>query len=195
MPITHVDIANEALDLVGASTIVSLNDPTPEARIVARALRPTVSRILQSYPFRCARRFVVLDLPELQLEQMAVRFQLPNDCLGVLHADTERWQIARDSTGQWLVVFNEATKALAVEYIADVFEPNQLDPVVRELVVYELAIKIAAKLTESPQRISALTRKAIFVRKQAQASDARYSGSSAYFDGSRSTLWIDELGG
>ena len=60
MPITQVDIANEALDLVGASTILSLNDPTPEARIVARQLWATVDRVLQSYPFACALKRATL---------------------------------------------------------------------------------------------------------------------------------------
>ena len=85
------------------------------------------------------------------------------------------WQQEQIDGRRCLTVADAGTKSLAITYVARLSDPNQLDPLVRELIALELAIKIAASLTESPQRISALTRKAIHVRKLAQQTDARQS--------------------
>ena len=195
MPITQVDIANEALDLVGASTILSLNDPTPEARIVARQLWATVDRVLQSYPFVCTLKRATLDAdPEISRPNVQA-FRLPEDCLRTHLVKADRWQQEHIDGQRCLTVEDGGTKSLAVTYVARLSDPNQLDPLVRELIALELAIKIAASLTESPQRISALTRKAIHVRKLAQQTDARQQSSVPMTRGTKATLWSDEIGG
>ena len=195
MPITQVDIANEALDLVGASTILSLNDPTPEARIVARQLWATVDRVLQSYPFACALKRATLDADPAISRPNVQAFRLPADCLRTHLVKADRWQQEHIDGQRCLTVEDGGTKSLAVTYVARLSDPNQLDPLVRELIALELGIKIAASLTESPQRISALTRKAIHVRKLAQQTDARQQSSMPMTRGANAMLWSDEIGG
>jgi len=213
MPITQVDIANEALDLVGASTILSLNDPTPEARIVSRQLWATIDRVLQSYPFTCALKTVRLDARAANPVLTDQVYPLPEDCLRTYQVDAESWQQEQVDGHRCLKVrqagagtgaqtetetgteADTAPGALSVTYIARITDVNQLDPLVRELIALELAIKIAASLTESPQRISALTRKAIHARKLAQMTDARQQSIVPLTMTSAPSFWSQEIGG
>ena len=193
MPITQVDIANEALDLVGASTILSLNDPTPEARIVARHLWVTIDRVLQSYPFVCALKTVSLDPDRAISLPNGQAFRLPEDCLRTHQIDADHWQQKQVDGRPCLTVADAGTVSLRITYVARLSDPNQLDPLVRELIALELAIKIAASLTESPQRISALTRKAVHVRKLAQLTDARQQSAFSIAPVA-AELWSDVIG-
>ena len=104
------------------------------------------------------------------------------------------WQQEQIDGRRCLTVADAGTKSLAITYVARLSDPNQLDPLVRELIALELAIKIAASLTESPQRISALTRKAIHVRKLAQQTDARQQSSVPMTPGHGPCFGLTRLG-
>lgn len=86
---TDVELANQALRLVGGAQIVSFDDGTPEAELIRDAF-PVVRDallVLQPWPFAVERR----DLGAPRTDQPAYgfvnRFTLPVDCLKVLGTD------------------------------------------------------------------------------------------------------------
>lgn len=167
MAITLVDIANEALDYVSAATIVSLDDPTPEAGIVSRAIQPVIDRVLSSYPWTKARNTITA-YPYVRGTESQVG--LPDNCLRVVHVDVaEEYYLLDRFTLCFRAIVTDPVKITYIEQT----DVDKLDPLIRDLIALELAIRVAAKLTESPQRIAVLTRKAIQARKLAQAKDGK----------------------
>lgn len=68
-----VDLCNQSLDLVGQTTIQSLQDGTPVSQVLLRLFVPTVREVLRDGRWKCARK--VMDLTRLAdspgLQQMA----------------------------------------------------------------------------------------------------------------------------
>ena len=62
MPLTDIDLCNEALDLVGASPIQSFADGTIEADVCARLFPNVRDRVLREYPWNCAQTRSTLPL-------------------------------------------------------------------------------------------------------------------------------------
>ena len=61
---SQVDIANQALMMLGASPIVSFDDGSTEAVAVNTLYKPAKSQVLRSYPWRCATSAATLALLE-----------------------------------------------------------------------------------------------------------------------------------
>ena len=206
MPVTAIDLANEALDLVGATAIVSFNDPTPEAKIVARAYGNVLERILRSYPWNCATtRRVLTPLTQAPSWGSELAYPLPDECVRVLGAEdcdqARRIESLYDGSQYLRCILVEGATSdgappdLNLIYIRVPDEPSALDPNLRELVTVELAVKIAAKLTESPRRISALVRRAEQVRSRAQSIDAEEAGrGQEHTESSTPGSWAQTLG-
>ena len=152
---SQVDIANQALMMLGASPIVSFMDESVEAEAVRVLYNPAKQQILRSYDWNCASKSATLALlsdPPID-PKWKFRFSLPDDCIRVL----EIFQ-ATSGTGAMWGDFSVETGTLlaridnvACRYIYDVEEPD-LDPHVEMAFVARLAVDLSYPLTASSSR-------------------------------------------
>jgi len=147
---SEVHICNEALSLLGASTIISLTAATENARRCNMLYEPTRDALLRKHRWRFAiNRATLAALADGPAYGYDHAFQLPTDpyCLRVLEMYEERengedWQIE----GRTLVTNSDTAR---IKYIQRVTDPNQFDESFREALVYELASKLAIPITNS----------------------------------------------
>jgi hypothetical protein len=150
MATSNVHICNEALTLLGASTIISLTAATENARRCNMIFGPTRDALVRKHRWRFAINRATLarssDAPAYGYDYA---FQLPTDpyCLRVLELYEERddgadWQIE----GRTLATDSDTAR---IKYLGRVTDPNQFDESFREALVYELAAKLAIPITHS----------------------------------------------
>jgi hypothetical protein len=143
---TAVDCCNSALQRVGAATITSLTDNSPEARACSVAYDSNRRDELRKHPWNFAITRVVL-APDATAPAFDFKYQftLPSDCLRVLRsADYDLdWKIE----GRKILSNNSST--LYLRYISDITDPTQWDSSFYNVVAGALAIDICEKLTQS----------------------------------------------
>ena len=187
MTVSFVDLANEALDFLGASPIQSLTDTSAEARIAARALPRIYDRVLRSYPWNSAiMRLTLQALADTSGDALAHTFDLPDDVLRVLNVWPEEavWRVetrladaGTSSAGPWQrEIRADVGGAIRVRAVRRPDDPSRLDPLLSGLISAELAVALAAKLTENTSRMATLMDFAARLRREAIAADAMESG-------------------
>lgn len=184
MAVTFVDLANEALDFLGASPIQSLSDSSAEARVTARALPRIFDRVLRSYPWNSAViRLTLTALDAISEDALAHTFVLPNEVLRVLDVWPEEaaWrvesQLSADDGVSWhRVIRADVSGSIRIRAVRRPADPSSLDPLLSGLISAELAVALAAKLTENTSRMATLMDFAARLRRDAIAADAMESG-------------------
>jgi hypothetical protein len=186
MAMSFVDLANEALDFLGASPIQSLSDTSAEARVTARALPRIFDRVLRSYPWNSAIIRLTLSavtgaLAETGEDALAHVFEVPDDVLRVLDVWPEdcAWRVEtrQDSAGLWhRVIRADVAGSIRIRAVRRPADPSRLDPLLSGLISAELAVALAAKLTENTSRMATLMDFAARLRREAIAADAMESG-------------------
>lgn len=143
---SEVDIANQALDLLGAETIVSLTQNLENARVINRNYNLVLDSLLRAHNWNCAIRRVVLapmaDAPEFDFDQ---QFLLPADCLRPIFPNSPRpdWVVENGK-----ILTNEGD-TLNLRYIKRLTDPNEMDTCFSDVFAHELAKRIAEKVTQS----------------------------------------------
>lgn len=144
-----VDCCNSALQRVGATTITSLSDNSPEARACSVAYDSNRRDELRKHSWNFAISRVVLapDATAPAFDYL-YQFTLPSDCLRVLRPPTANldWMIE----GRKILSNDDAT--LYLRYISDVTEPAIWDASFYNVVTAALAIDICERLTQSNQK-------------------------------------------
>jgi hypothetical protein len=137
-----VSICNQALDLLGAASITSLDDGSKQAGLCSRNYEPARDATLRAYPWNCARARASLAAqvaaPAWGDEKV---FPLPEDCLRVVAIDADvafglRWRVE----GRSLLVASDGP--VSVAYVRRMDDPTQMD----ELLVQAIAARLAAML-------------------------------------------------
>lgn len=177
---TLTDLCNEALDLTGASPISALNDGTIEADLCARSYPQVRDRVLREYPWNCAVMRAALTHIPGGLDGFTYELpDAPDHCLRVLEADDDCavWSVEqlRDS-GQLKRVLRSDRPVTRVRFIRRIEDPAEFDPLLAALIAAELAVRLAAKLTESAARMGELREHAAKLRLQARQTDALEAG-------------------
>lgn len=143
---TVVDCCNSALQRVGATTILSLSDNSPEARVCSVAYDSNRRDELRKHTWNFAVKRVVLapDATAPAFDYM-YQFTLPSDCLRVLRPATPDldWQIE----GRKILTNDSAT--LNLRYVSDVVDCAQWDASFYNVMAASLAIDIVERLTQS----------------------------------------------
>lgn len=158
-------IANRALQLVGATSILNLTDNSPEAREVSRAYDFCRRAELRAHRWNFAiKRAQLAPDTDAPVFEFQYQFTLPSDCLRVL--------IPNDATLDWKVegkklLTNTATSpfgagvfgasvspsaALYLRYIADVEDTTYFDAAFCEALSVRVALAIVERLTQSNQK-------------------------------------------
>lgn len=141
-----VDCCNSALQRVGAASITSLTDNSPEARACTVAYDSNRRDELRKHRWNFALKRVVLT-PDATAPAFDFKyaFTLPTDCLRVLRPATSDldWQIEGRK-----ILTNDGT-ILNLKYVADVEDCSQWDASFYNVVAGALALDICEKLTQS----------------------------------------------
>lgn len=141
-----IDCCNSALQRVGATTILSLSDNSPEARACSVAYDSNRRDELRRHRWNFAIKRAIL-APDATAPAFDFKyaFTLPSDCLRVLRPATSNldWQIE----GRKILTNDGAT--LQLKYIADIEDCAQWDASYYNVVAAALAVDICERLTQS----------------------------------------------
>jgi len=147
-----VDIANSALNLLGASTISAFTDDSKNARLVNQRYEPVRNRVFRSHAWNCLHKRVQLAKnTTAPVVEYANAFALPSDCLRVLKVhngatDSIQSDIDYKIEGKDILT-NEGTIFLI--YIAIITDPNKYDSYLQESISHQLAADLAYAVTNN----------------------------------------------
>jgi hypothetical protein len=155
---SRVNIANQALMMLGASPIVSFDDGSTEAIAVNTLYEPAKSQVLRAYPWRCATNAATLallaDAPVNPLYEYA--YAWPEDAVRILNimvdGNRHMTNIAWETQGKTVLA---NVQNIMATYVYDVEEPD-LDAHVEMALVAKLAMDMCYTLTASNTREGAL---------------------------------------
>lgn len=144
-----VAICNKALALVGANTILSLDDDQTEAIVCKAAYNAVRDKVLEDRAWTFATGRIIL-LPDAvpPAFDYTSRFLIPSNIIRVLQVKSD----SRDDFLDWIregqyILCNEAK--LYVRHIERVIDIAEWSPAAQDAFSYALASEIAVPLTEN----------------------------------------------
>ena len=176
---SNVDIANYALNIIGASNISSLDENSKPGRLVNQRFESVRDAVFRSHPWNCLIRRAEL-AQEVQAPAFGYskQYALPSDpyCLRVLEFSNGSLSYPQDNmfsnTGGPVFVI-EGRKLLTdegtarIKYIARVTDPQQYDASLTEALAARLAMEIAYAITGSTSVVQIAT--ALYDEKMKEA--------------------------
>lgn len=150
MATSEVQICNEALALLGATSIISLTAPIENARRCNMFYASTRDELLRGHRWRFAiNRATLARLADGPAYGYDYAFQLPTSpyCLRALETLEEKddgtdWEVE----GRTLVTDSDTCR---LKYIAQITDPTQFDSLFKKTFIYTLAAKLAIPITKS----------------------------------------------
>ena len=147
-----VDIANSALNLLGASTISALTDDSKNARLCNQRYESVRNRVFRSHAWNCLHKRVQLaQNSTAPVIEYTYAYALPSDCLRVLkvhNGTTDSIQSAIDYKLEGRnIVTDEGTVYLI--YVALVTDPNEYDSYLQESISHQLAADLCYAITNN----------------------------------------------
>ena len=142
-----VDIANSALNNIGASTINSLTEDSVAARIVNQRYVFVRDAVFRSHPWNClVRRASLAQNSTAPTWGYTYAYNLPTDpyCLRVLRL--EKLDLDYKVEGRTIVSDEQTMK---IKFIARVTDPNEYDTLLVESIAARLAADICYGITNS----------------------------------------------
>jgi hypothetical protein len=174
-----VDIANFALNIIGASNISSLDENSKPARLVNQRYESVRDELFRSHPWNCLiRRAELAQEVSTPAFGYAKQYALPTDpfCLRVLEFSNGSLSYPQDNmfsnTGGPVFVI-EGRKLLTdsgtarIKYIARVTDPNEYDAGLTEALAARLAMELAYAITGSTSVMQITT--ALYAEKLREA--------------------------
>lgn len=143
---SQVDIANRALDKLGAESIVSLDEDSENARVINRSYDIVLESMLRSHTWNCAKTRVVLaPLAAAPAFDYLYQYQLPSDCLRpIFPSDVTDWSVEKGN----VLLTNDGT-TLNLLYVSTLTDPNDMDACFVEAFASKMAMECAEKVTQS----------------------------------------------
>ena len=147
-----VDIANSALNLLGASTISAFTDDSKNARLINQRYEPVRNRVFRSHAWNCLHKRVQLaQNSTAPVVEYSHAYALPSDCLRVLkihNGTTDSIASALDYKLEGRnIVTDEGT--VFIIYIALDTDPNNYDTYLQESISHQLAADLAYAVTNN----------------------------------------------
>lgn len=147
---SKVEIANRALQKLGAKRIVTLDEDSVNARIMNAAFEPVKLAELERHvwSFAIERAELAADATSPTWGR-ANAFELPPDFVRLAHPypelnrNTDDWQIE----GRKILTNDSAP--LRLPYVKNVTDPNVMTPLFREALATRLAIECCEAITQS----------------------------------------------
>lgn len=181
-----VDICNSALQRVGANSITSITDNSPEARACNLAYDANRRDELRKHAWNFAiTRAVLAPDATAPAFDFDYAFTLPADCLRVLRPATQNLD--------WVIegrkILTNDSNVLYLRYIADVTDTAQFDAGFYNVVSGALAVDICEKLTQSNVKKQGLMQEYKDAVTMARKIDAFESGPEDSADGT----WLQAM--
>jgi len=148
---SQVDLANEALLLLGANTITSFTDNDSNAVLVNRFFPSERDAVLRSHRWNCAITTKNLaSLAETPLMDWAYKFTLPTDpyCLRILDVRTVTGDIKLEHEIQGRQLLTEEA-AVDITYVQRLEDISQFDSLLYQALVFRMAWKLAFPIMRS----------------------------------------------
>jgi len=147
-----VDIANSALNLLGASTISAFTDDSKNARLVNQRYEPVRNRVFRSHAWNCLHKRVQLaQNSTAPVVEYSHAYALPSDCLRVLKIHNGTTDSIASSIDYKLegrnIVTDEGT--VFIIYIALDTDPNNYDTYLQESIAHQLAADLCYAITNN----------------------------------------------
>ena len=174
-----VDIANYALNIIGASNISALDENSKPARLVNQRYESVRDTVFRSHPWNCLiRRSELAQEVDTPAFGYTYQYPLPTDpyCLRVLEFSNGSLSYPQDNmfsnTGGPVFVV-EGRKLLTdegtarIKYIARITDPNDYDAGLVEALAARLAMELAYAITGSTSVVQITT--ALYDEKMREA--------------------------
>ena len=148
---SQVDLANEALLLLGANTITSFTDNDSNAVLVNRFFPSERDAVLRSHRWNCAITTKNLaSLAETPLMDWEYKFTLPPDpyCLRILDVRTVTGDIKLEHEVQGRQLLTEEA-AVDITYVQRLEDISQFDSLLYQALVFRMAWKLAFPIMRS----------------------------------------------
>ena len=166
---TVIDICNSALQRVGAASILSLGDNSPEARACSIAYDSNRRDELRRHRWNFALSRVILAPDSVApLFDYTYAFTLPANCLRVIRPNTDNldWQI------EGRKILTNDGNVIYLRYLADIEDASMFDASFYNVVSAALAVDICEKLTQSntkQDKLESAYRSAVLMAKRVDA--------------------------
>lgn len=179
---TRVDIANQALSLIGADSITSFEENTSTARRMKTVYDVSRKALLRMHPFLCATKRIKLNPLAVQPEfGYSYQFQLPDDLIRIINTNTEDYVVETDR-----LLSNQPT--LNLVYVFDNKNEETFDSLFIECLALYIASKITKATTGNQGNSDSLYMQAQELIKTAKAVQAQEIPSQQFFKDSDYSL-------
>jgi len=151
---TEVTICNQALQLLGASTITSLTDGTPTANACTLIYEETRDALLRLYVWKFAiKRVQITENATAPTFGRNHAYDLPGDYLAPLAPYPELDVENLDWIREGRQILTNDTSPLDLRYIAQITEVEDMDVLFREALSARMAVKLCESLTQSNSKL------------------------------------------
>ena len=147
-----VDIANSALNLLGASTISAFTDDSKNARLINQRYEPVRNRVFRSHAWNCLHKRVQLaQNSTAPVVEYDFAYALPSDCLRVLKIHNGTTDSIATNLDYKIEGRNIVTDidTIFLIYIALDTDPNNYDTYLRESISHQLAADLCYAITNN----------------------------------------------
>lgn len=147
---SNVEIANRALQALGAKRIASLSEDSRNARSVNSCFDSLRRAELRKHPWSFAVKRA--SLPASATAPLFVKqssFPLPSDFIRLLPPDSEANYNDRDWQIEGRNIVTNDSAPLEIRYIYDVTDPNEMDALFREALALKIAEEVCEEITQS----------------------------------------------
>ena len=147
-----VDIANSALNLLGASTISAFTDDSKNARLINQRYEPVRNRVFRSHAWNCLHKRVQLaQNSTAPVVEYSHAYALPSDCLRVLKIHNGTTDSIATNLDYKIEGRNIVTDidTIFLIYIALDTDPNNYDTYLRESISHQLAADLCYAITNN----------------------------------------------
>lgn len=184
MTTSRTEIANRALDAIGADTIGSINDLTKPAQLCNRLFSPLRDSLLRRHPWNFASvRAVLPALATGPAWGFANSFQLPADYIRIVRVNVS------DPTTPYKVengtIATNAGAPLGILYVQRIDDPGQFDALFTDALVLALAHDLAKPISNDTTLRAQLGQDLEKALRDARSADSA--------EGTPDPLWSDTL--
>lgn len=152
---SKVEIANRALQLLGAKRIVSLTEDSRNARAINAAFEPCKLALLRKHAWGCAiKRTQLAASSTAPLFGKSNSFPLPSDWVRSLPLDPDYNSNQDDRVIEGRNILTDESAPLDLRYVYDVTDANEMDALFREVLAAALAEAVCEEITQSNSKIA-----------------------------------------
>jgi hypothetical protein len=177
---SNIDIANQALNMLGHESITAFSEDTNTASLVDQLFETARDTVLVGHPWNCLiARALLAQNGTGPTFGYTYAYTIPTDCLRVLYCDCVEdgylWEI------EGRTVVTNADTPLYIKYIKKDTNVDNWAIYIYNLVILKLAAKLALALTEDGAKANSLEEKYMMKEREARFMDSA-EGSAKVID-------------